>query len=384
MKTGKRKKKVIGQGLGILLYLLSGAFCGLLIMRYLDYTETTGASRPELILSAVLLFVLMYAAMLIQIIIHETGHLVFGLLTGYRFSSFRIFSLMWIKENDHIRFKRMTVAGTGGQCLMIPPNLKDRRMPFILYNFGGAILNGLLAVICLGISFAFTRYSFGWTFCLLFAVFGFAFAMINGLPIRMGQVNNDGRNALDLTKSTEAIRAFWIQMKVNEQISMGIRVKDMPDEWFSVPSDNSMQNGIIAVIGVLACSRLMDQHRFREADDLMKRLLSQRNAIAGLHRNLLACDRMYVEMITDNRTDLLEKMRTKDQLKVMKAMKKDPSVLRTEYVYALLSEKNPERAENIRKQFEKAVSRFPYSGEIAAERELIQIAESHGEREEKN
>lgn len=59
----------------------------------------------------------------------------------------------------------------------------------------------------------------------------------------MGSVNNDGRNALELSRSEEATRAFWIQMKVNEQIAKGLRLKDMPDEWFKVPSDELMKTG---------------------------------------------------------------------------------------------------------------------------------------------
>ena len=35
----------------------------------------------------------------LQILLHETGHLIGGLLTGYKFCSFRIGSLQWQKEN---------------------------------------------------------------------------------------------------------------------------------------------------------------------------------------------------------------------------------------------------------------------------------------------
>ena len=70
----------------------------------------------------------------------------------------------------------------------------------------------------------------------------------------------------------------------------------------------------------------------------MKRLLAQQNGIIGLYRNLMVCDQMYVEMISENRKEILDEMRTRDQLRVMKAMKKYPAVLRTEYVYALLAQ----------------------------------------------
>ena len=239
MQTGNKakKRKSNGQWISILLYLLIGAACGILMVMYLERPDQAEKGFSSNILSFVLMFLGMYAAMLIQIILHEAGHLIFGLLTGYRFSSFRIAHLMWVRLDGRIRFRKLNIAGTGGQCLMLPPDLKDGKMPIMLYNFGGAIVNLVTAVVSVGLSFLCPVYSLGWTLLMIFAVIGLAFALINGLPIQMGPVNNDGKNAFDLARSEEATRAFWIQMKANEQISRGIRLKDMPAEWFEVPAN---------------------------------------------------------------------------------------------------------------------------------------------------
>lgn len=284
--TKKKKEKTAqnkGQWITYVVYMLLGAACGIFDLMYMD---TAGQSEKGLfseIIPLALMLIGIYAAMLIQLIIHEAGHLIFGLMTGYRFSSFRIANLMWVKLDGRIQCRKLHIAGTGGQCLMIPPDLKDGKMPVMLYNFGGAIINLATAVLCVGLSFLCSARSLGWTILMIFAVIGLAFALINGLPIKMGSVNNDGRNALELSHSEEATRAFWIQMKVNEQIAKGLRLKDMPDEWFKVPSDELMKNGIVATTGVLVCNRLMDQQRFDEADMLMKRLLAQQNGIIGLY-----------------------------------------------------------------------------------------------------
>ncbi len=377
MSNGSKENKAQnkGQWISILIFMLIGAACGLLILMYLDRPGQPGKSNLSFFLSFVLMFIGMYAALLIQIILHEAGHLIFGLLTGYRFSSFRIFNLMWIRQDGRVQFRKLNLAGTGGQCLMVPPDLENGKMPVMLYNFGGAIVNLFTAVVCTGLSFLCPVRSLGWTVLMMFAVIGLAFALMNGLPLRMGPVNNDGKNALDLSRSEEATRAFWIQMKVNELVSKGDRLKDMPEEWFAVPSEASMNNGIIATLGVLACGRLMDRHLFDEADRLMKQLLSRQNGIVGLYRNLMVCDRMYVEMISENRQEVLDGMRSKDQLKVMKAMKKYPSVLRTEYVYALLAEKDPAKAQKAMAQFNRCAESYPYPSEIEGERELITLAE---------
>lgn len=81
--------------------------------------------RPAqyLIVLALMLFIAVLAFQM-QVIVHEGGHLLFGLLCGYRFLSFRIGSLMLIKTGEGFRIRRFTLKGTGGQCLMIPPERK--------------------------------------------------------------------------------------------------------------------------------------------------------------------------------------------------------------------------------------------------------------------
>ena len=148
----------------------------------------------------------------------------------------------------------------------------------------------------------------------------------------------------------------------------------MPDEWFAVPTDEAMKNSMVAVMGVFACNRLMDAENFEEADKLMAHMLEIESGITGLHRNLLVCDRMYIELIGENRKDVLDQMFDKEQKKFMKQMKSFPSVLRTEYVYALLYEKDTEKAAKVKEQFEKWAKKYPYQNDVQSERELMERA----------
>ena len=135
----KRKRKGTGaQLLSIVVYLLIGAASGLLIVRFIDHFTGPDVTIGQEVLLFAMLMLSVYAAMLLQIIIHEGGHLVFGLATGYKFSSFRILSWMLVREEGKLRLRHLSLAGTGGQCLMAPPDLKDGRVPFLLYNFGGS------------------------------------------------------------------------------------------------------------------------------------------------------------------------------------------------------------------------------------------------------
>lgn len=379
MNKNTKKKQSGGQPfVATFVVLLIGGFCGYFIGR--DMVGAAWAERPmgENILRAATLFLSIYIGVILQTIIHEAGHLVFGLLSGYRFSSFRVFSFMWVKEKGRVKLCRYSLAGTGGQCIMCPPDMKDGKIPVKLYNFGGSIMNAITGVFFLFLCILLQRSPFVSTVFLFFAVIGFASAVLNGVPMRMGAVDNDGYNAMALARDPEAMRSFWVQLKANEEIAKGMRLKDMPKEWFVLPSDEGMKNSMTAVMGVLYCNRLMDEKRFEEADRLMAHLLEVDSGIAGLYRGLLVCDRMYVELITENRKEVLEELQSQEQKRFMKQMKNSLEIFRTEYVYALLQERNPEKAAGILAQFEKAGKMYPYESSLCSERELIQIAEKLG------
>ena len=375
MNEVKKKKKIVWQQyIGMAFMVLIGAMCGFIMVWYIDKSSADTPLYQE-ILSLVGLFLGMYVALFFHMIVHEAGHLVFGLMTGYKFCSFRVASFMWLKENGKLKFKRLTLAGTGGQCLMTPPDMKDGKIPLVLYNLGGSFINIIIGALFLVGYLIFSDIPFLSPILLIFAVVGFMTAMVNGIPMRMGTVDNDGYDAFALSRNKEAVEAFWVQLKVAEQSSKGVRLKDMPAEWFAVPTDGAMKNSMVATRCVFACNRLMDEEKFEEADALMAHLLEIESGIVGLHHDLLMCDRIYVELIGENRSEIIESMMTKEQKKFMKAMKRFPSVLRTQYVLALLSEKDAAKAETIKSDFEKTVKSYPYPHEIDSERELMRIAE---------
>lgn len=374
-QNSKKKKKQFPWQMCLVfaIFMIFGYWCGIYIGKFMSgITENKSIGERLFVVAA--LFVGIYVAGFLQIIIHEAGHLVFGLLTGYKFSSFRIGSFMWIKEENKLSFRRLTIAGTGGQCLMVPPAMKDGKLPVVLYNIGGSLMNILTGILFLALYFILGEVSIFGLFFIMTAIVGFAFAIVNGVPLRLGEVDNDGYNAVSLGKSSDALYSFWVQMKANQQIAKGIRLKDMPEEWFTVPSDEQMKNSMVAVRGVFACNRLMDQHHFEEADKLMEHLLTIDSSIVGIHRNLMICDRIYCELVGECREEKLQEMYTKELQKFMKSMKTFPTVLRTKYLYASFVEKDEKKAEGVLAQFEKTAGTYPYPSEIVAERELIELA----------
>ena len=122
---------------------------------------------------------------------------------------------MFVEQGDRLRLKRLSLQGTGGQCLMGPPDFVDGRMPYRLYNLGGVLANMLVALIAAAFFFVLQT-GLAATFLAFVALFGLAFALANGLPLTVGGVNNDGKNLRSASESPEALRAFWTILKVGE------------------------------------------------------------------------------------------------------------------------------------------------------------------------
>ena len=369
------KKSVKGHLISICLFAAIGVILGLFMISFVEWQLPEGISSGEKIFRLCATLVFLYVAVMIHIVLHEAGHLAFGLMSGYHFSSFRIGSHMLMKEDGKLVHRKLKIAGTGGQCLMSPPEMVDGKFPVVLYNLGGSLVNLVAIAVAIPVFGAIDKGSIFALFFFLFIAMGAITGLSNGIPLRTNTVDNDGYNAISLSKSREAMRAFWIQMKVNEQLTKGLRVKDMPDEWFEVPSDGAMKNSMVATIGVYAANRLMDQHRFDEAEALMNHMLEIESGIVALHRNLIICDLVYLELIGQNRSDRLESLYSKELKKFIKAMKTFPSVIRTEYAYSLLNEHDLKSAAKSMAAFERIAATYPYPNDINSERELIQIVD---------
>ena len=376
MSKSKKKKKFPWQSIIMIAVFLGASFGAGWIFGTVMGPVLDKLSKGELITSLVVLYIGFLLSYFLQIVVHEAGHLVFGLLTGYQYSSFRIGSFMWVKLDGKIRLKRYSMSGTGGQCLMAPPEMVDGKIPYVLYNFGGAIANIVVSVVPLGIALVFSESFLVTGVSVVWAAIGLLFALLNGIPMKMQGMPNDGHNAMSLGKHPEAMKAFWLQMKINEQVALGKRLKDLPEEWFELPSKEGMQNTLIATIPVFACNRLMDLGQYAEADELMERVLEDKGGMVGVHVQILKADRVFCEMVGENRPDKIEELYDDELKKFLKGMRKSPSTYRFEYLYSKYIEKDEKKAATAMAGFEKVAKTYPYPHEIAGEREMIAYAEN--------
>lgn len=372
----KKKKNKLGKVIGIIVYILICFIFGIIIGYLLVKNDISRMYPGNNVYVWILCqLVIIYLCIFLHIIIHEAGHMIFGLLTGYRFLSFRIMNFIWIKDNGKIKLKKYHLAGTSGQCLMSPPDMKDGKMPFVLYNLGGSIANFVSAIIFAGL-FVFCRNILIVSALLIcMSVIGIVLGLSNAIPLKFGMVNNDGYNTIVLMKSKRALSALWIQLKIAEETARGVRIKDMPEEWFYLPDDSDMDNSFIAAEAVYYENYLMDKHEFDKVKDLADKLLNMESGMIGVYRNLLICDRIYCELISGRNRNIIDSLYSTALIKFLKQMKKFPSVIRTNYSIALLYNNDNSEAKQIKEQFRKSANTYPYISDIESEQELMMIAE---------
>ena len=111
---------------------------------------------------------------------------------------------------------------------------------------------------------------------------------------------------------------------------------------------------------------------FEKANEMMKHILEIDSGIIDIHKFLLECDRIYCELL-ENHLEEAEILYTDELKKFMKRMRTFPSVIRTNYAYELVVHKNQENVEKWKLEFEKCAKKYPYTGDIESERELMDI-----------
>ena len=359
MKT-KRGKLVralsmaLGVGCGLLMAAVAFGMEGMHLLNYL-------------VMLAVLLWLFIFST-----IIHECGHLIGGLKSGYRFVKFSIGALTWMKaEGGKVRFARIKTPGAAGQCLMSPPELIDGVMPFAAYHLSGVIANGIAAVVSGVVGWivwagAPTAALIWWMFVLI-NVIG---VVTNGIPLPGEALNNDGYNYQSMCEDKDAIALSWRELKIAEQNFRGVAVKDMPEEWFFLPTDEQMKNNPrYANAGLYYYSRLVGNDRIEEAAQVIERMLEIDAAVSGMQKLLMRVDLARCEMLGQRRLEVIQRLLNAETRKLMKQLKKSLFVPQTEYMYAALVEHDEDRMAMFEAQFEKVAKHYPIQSDVERARE---------------
>ena len=323
-----------------------------------------------------LLFFIVWASILsyVSIIIHEGGHFIFGKLSGYEFASFRIGNIMFVKNNGKMTYKRYHIPGTGGQCLMIPPDVKDDKYDFpnFLYSLGGVIMNFIFGGICL-ISYIMLPYVIFLSEGLIMGVgLSLYFGLLNGIPRKIGGIANDGANALYLDEDINSKKAFYSQLKINGLLTKGVRLKDMDESLFDVDERADYLNPLVSAMVTLKCNYLVDKKEFDKAKELILYSLDNLTDMLSVHKSELRCELLFLELMGECDKYEIDRLMNDDIKRYIETTKNYyVSRRRQLYAYELLYNEDEYKAKEQLDAFKRISSSYPYETELEGEIELL-------------
>lgn len=300
-------------------------------------------------------------------IAHEFGHLVTGLMSGYKYLFFRIWKYALVKKGGKFSIKHFHIPGSLGQCLMAPPEKVNGDFPFLLYNLGGIIINGLLALVFLG---GFSLVDFSWLSSLFFALFfvGVYLAFTNAYPFP--GLPNDGSNIKSLLKSKDSKVAFYnaLQMLALTVLENPTRdqMKALVDRrLFSNFSDPLVQGVVSENIGLY-----IEEGNFYEALKFSDFLLGQKN-MNIMVRNMIRMDRAALYLLLSNKEGVENLFQIKDFTNFIKGNQADNH--RLYYMYYALFENNQTKASERLSAYNKAAAKALMESDTKFDRLLIDL-----------
>ena len=260
---------------------------------------------------------------------------------------------------------------------MLPPRPSDGKIPVILYNLGGVLMNAISIPVCVILAYICLDLAVFYTFFVFMILSSVIVILTNGLPLKMGMMNNDGSNACELKNNEEAMLSFYNQFMILDCARNGIRLKDMPNEYFKMPSKEGMQNSISASAAVFCENRLFDAHKFDEAAVIINEFLHSKSALVGIYKQNFVADKIVIELFS-GRDEIAKNLYfERGYQSFSKQMKTSLNIIRTEYAVALLCDKDEDRANEVLKLFDKCAKKHPYQIDVDSEREILSLIDAH-------
>ncbi len=361
---------LIGAGIGAIgVMLVLTLFTDITLEEFM--TKLLRIDIGETALVVVLSFMAFTVGMWINLVLHEAGHLAGGLLTGYKFVSFRIFKWTWIRQDGKLRIKHFSVSGTGGQCLLSPPEGDPNRIPTLLYNMGG-IFAGLLSLLLVAPFFWILESPFALLTLHMFCLADAFVLLMNGIPMKVGGICNDAYNQL-LLRHPAARRALYVQLKTNAEIQRGLRPCQLPEEWFLCEGgEECYKNSLLLTLKVYHATWLMDCNRWEEAYAEHQDIYSHRDKMMGLYIMETACELIFLSLALGD-TEYAKSLYS-DKLKqyIRQYRKVMSSKERVLFAIALCLEQDKEQAKAIYQSLQACRDNYLMQGEVESDLALMQ------------
>lgn len=334
------------------------------------YQKHIYSSNPFAIIIRFLgIILVLFVSYLVHIILHEFGHLIGGTLSGYTLISFRIFSIILVKENKKNKIKRYPVMDTASECIMMPPEIKKGKYPYKLYRIGGLVMNlftSLIAVIlALGVSIT-GKYPWN-MWCVLFALVGIVTVFYNGIPVVFDGVPNDGYILLHMIESNEARLAVHSQLLIYAFLSKGGSYSDVPYEQFCVNQTGEIKNFLVIRVKLLEYKWHLEHLDFNQAAKCLEATNHFFNSLPRAYQYEINSEKLFIEIMCEHDRDIIDKLYNADVRKYIEELQGDLSKSRIMMAYEAGVKGDMRSAHKYYMQLKNGAKNAPIKGETELE-----------------
>ncbi len=167
----------------------------------------------------------------LQIVWHEAGHAIGGLLAGHRAVAFGVGPLRLERQAERWRLRWAgSIRGIGGFALLFPREGEGTRGERAAFLLGGPLANLLAAALVWPFALVAPGESAGWSETLARIVVGtgLLIGLSNLVPFLAGGWASDGRQLWKLWQGADEARAMAVLSRLGSLSIAGVRPRDWP------------------------------------------------------------------------------------------------------------------------------------------------------------
>ena len=369
--TDKKKDTKLKTILSWVVLIIGSFITGILLAIYApNFLEDIDLYELLLILLA------FFLSLPLHIILHEAGHLLGGLLSGYNFIMFRLFNTVWIKTDEGISKRRQQVQGILGQALMMPPEDKDNP-PFLLYHSSGFLVNLLTGVLLIVLGNMISNSTVS---LILYAVAGSALLLflMNCIPMQP----NDGYNIVEQIKRPETTTELTSILRLYGEMVRGTSFTEL-QKYIHLDEIESIENPNNVTLLTAQAAAYQEQYDFDSARKIYAEIWEQRDDLLEPHKPDAYLNYLFNLLMTDPHHEDIAKLKETTALKnYSKAKLAD--VLKTQAAEALYVDDDFTRAKELLAEGKPMIAQAPTVAEENLEYLLYEYLETEIVRIENN
>ena len=182
---------------------------------------------------------------LLVVIIHELGHVIFGVMGGLTFKFMTVGPITVQKEKGKVRIRENKLwAYFGGVAMLIPPSIVT---PNLSKKWAWMTLGGPITSFLFGITFGYIYMVSYYQYLLYFSVFHFIIFAVTIVPIK-GTLMSDGMQFLILIKDDGKARQHLYNIQVSSELFSYKRPKDWDKRLVELTEDKIKEHKSIREI----------------------------------------------------------------------------------------------------------------------------------------